>query len=51
MELLELERNPLRKGPSDRLTPDYLADYLEVRQNQYLELLRQSPRKRDEPGG
>jgi hypothetical protein len=52
IELLELERDTLRESLSDRLTPDQLTDYLEVHQDQYLELLRRSPlEERDEPGG
>jgi hypothetical protein len=52
IELLELERDTLREGLSDRLSPDQLADYLEVHQDQYLELLRQSTLEAgDESGG
>ncbi|MBA2533946.1 MAG: hypothetical protein H0V21_02955 [Rubrobacter sp.] len=54
IELLERERDTLREVLSDHLTPEQLADYLEVREDQYLELLRQSPTREkdiDEPEG
>lgn len=43
IELLERERDALREVFSDYLTPEQLADYLEVGEDQYLELLRQNP--------
>jgi len=43
IELLESERDALREVLSNHLAPEQLADYLEVREDQYLELLRQSP--------
>ena len=54
LELLERERDTSRKVLSNYLAPGQLADYLEVRGDQYLELLRQSSARRKdrgEPGG
>ena len=54
LELLERERDTLREVLSNYLTPEQLADYLEVREEQFLELLRQNPAKQkdpDKPGG
>ena len=54
LELLEKERDALREVLSNHLTPEQLADYLEVKEEQFLELLRQNPTKErdnDEPGG
>ncbi|HET7271956.1 MAG TPA: hypothetical protein VFI90_12820 [Rubrobacter sp.] len=54
LELLERERDALREVLSNHLTPEQLADYLEVKEEQFLELLRQNPPKHkypDEPGG
>lgn len=41
--LLESERDALKEVLSNHLTPEQLADYLEVQEDQYLELLRHSP--------
>jgi hypothetical protein len=54
LELLEKERDALREVLSNHLSPEQLADYLEVKEEQFLELLRQKPAKQrdsDEPGG
>lgn len=54
LELLERERAALREVLSNHLTPEQLADYLEVKEEQFLELLRQNPARQehpDEPGG
>jgi hypothetical protein len=52
IELLGRERNALKEVLSSHLTPEQLADYLEVHGDQYLELLRQNPvKERDEAGG
>jgi hypothetical protein len=54
LELLDRERDALREVLSGHLTPEQLADYLEVKEEQYLELLRQNPARQkesDEPGG
>ena len=52
IELLGRERDALKEVLSSHLTPEQLADYLEVRGDQYLELLRQNPvKERDEAGG
>lgn len=46
IELLGRERDTLKEVLSSHLTPEQVADYLEVRRDQYLELLRQSPPRR-----
>jgi len=53
LALLEKERDALREAMSDHLTPEQLADYLEVKEEQFLELLRQNPANQDtnQPGG
>ena len=54
LELLERQRNALREVLSNHLTPEQLAEYLEVQEDQYLELLRQNLTRgkgRDEPEG
>jgi hypothetical protein len=53
LELLERERDALREDLSNHLSPEQLADYLEVKEEQFLELLRQNPaiqKDSDEPG-
>lgn len=40
IELLTSERDALRRAMSGHLTPDQLADYLEIAQDQFLELVR-----------
>ena len=53
LELLERERDALREVLSNHLTPEQLADYLEVRGDQYLQLLREGyarEQDRDERG-
>ena len=45
LALLEKERDALREAMSGHLTPEQLADYLEVKEEQFLELLRQNPLK------
>ncbi len=42
LEVLQRERAPLLEALSGRLTPEQLAEYLEVTQDQYLELVRAS---------
>jgi hypothetical protein len=52
IELLARECDTLKEILSRHLTPEQLADYLEVRPDQYLQLLSQSPiNEKDEPGG
>jgi hypothetical protein len=54
LELLERQRNALREVLSNHLTPEQLAEYLEVQEDQYLELLRQNLTRgkgREEPEG
>jgi hypothetical protein len=53
IELLERERDALKEILSSHLTPEQLADYLEVQNDQYIELLSQSSTRkedRDKPG-
>ncbi|HJQ30145.1 MAG TPA: hypothetical protein VJ827_12450, partial [Rubrobacter sp.] len=51
LELLERERDTLREALSNHLTPEQLADYLEIQSDQFLELLRQnSPTERSADG-
>src|ERR687889_932594 len=52
LELLERQRDALREVLSNHLAPEQLAEYLEVQEDQYLELLRQNltmGKRRDEP--
>jgi hypothetical protein len=49
LELLEKERDALRQAMSGHLTPEQLAEYLEVAQDQFLELVRSNVTKRGEP--
>lgn len=54
LELLERQRDALREVLSNHLAPEQLAEYLEVQEDQYLELLRQNltmGKRRDEPEG
>ena len=54
LELLERQRDALREVLSNHLAPEQLAEYLEVQEDQYLELLRQNltmGKRRDEPDG
>jgi hypothetical protein len=46
LRVLESERDTLRAAMSTRLTPEQLAEYLEVAQDQFLELVRQNVAKR-----
>ena len=49
LQVLERERDALRDAMSARLTPEQLAEYLEVAQDQFLELVRQNVAKRASP--
>ncbi len=40
LELLQRQRDALREALADRLTPEQTAEYLEVSQDQFLELVR-----------
>jgi hypothetical protein len=40
LELLQKQRDALRETLADRLTPEQTAEYLEVSQDQFLELVR-----------
>jgi len=45
IELLEAQRDALRQAMAGRLTPEQFADYLEIAQDQFLELIRPSAAK------
>jgi hypothetical protein len=49
LALLHKERDALREAMSGRMTPEQLAEYLEVRENQFLELLRPNTAKNQLP--
>jgi hypothetical protein len=49
LDLLQKQRDALRQAMSGRLTPEQLAEYLEVSQDQFLELVRPNPAKRSAP--
>jgi hypothetical protein len=49
LELLEKERDALRQAMSGHLTPEQLAEYLEVTQDQFLELVRPNTASRGDP--
>ena len=48
LNLLETQREALTQAMSDRLSPEQLAEYLEVTQDQFLELVRPNPTPRPE---
>jgi hypothetical protein len=50
LEILQNERDPLIETMSAHMTQEQLTEYLEVAQNQFLELLRHNPTKEREPG-
>ena len=49
LELLQQKRDTLREAMSGRLTPELLAEYLEVQENQFLELVRPKTAKKGGP--
>jgi hypothetical protein len=49
LELLQQKRATLREAMSGRLTPDQLAEYLEVQEKQFLELVRPYTAQRQDP--
>ncbi len=49
LELLKKERDALRQAMSGHLTPEQLTEYLEVTQDQFLELVRPNAAKRGDP--
>ena len=54
LELLQKQRDALRQAMSGRLTPEQIAEYLEVSQDQFLELVRPNAANQstsDESGG
>jgi hypothetical protein len=50
LELLEKERDALREAMSGHLSPQQLAEYLEVAEHQFLELVRPNTAKPGDPG-
>ncbi len=46
IQLLEIERDALWQTMSGLLPPEQLAEYLEIPQNQFLELIRPNPTKK-----
>ncbi len=54
LELLQKNRETLREAMSGRLPPERLAEYLEVQESQFLELIRPNTAKKqgpEAPGG
>ena len=49
LELLQKQRDALRQAMSGHLTPEQISEYLEVSQDQFLELVRPDPAKRNSP--
>ena len=49
LELLQQKRNTLKEAMSGRLDPELLAEYLEVQENQFLELVRPNTAKKRSP--
>ena len=50
LQLLEKERDALRQAMSGYLTPEQLAEYLEVAEHQFLELVRPHTAKKCDSG-
>ena len=49
LELLQKNRETLREAMSSRLTPELLAEYLEVQENQFLEMIKPKTAKKGGP--
>src|ERR671910_3356776 len=49
LELLQQKRDTLKDAMSGRLDPELLAEYLEVQENQFLELVRPNTAKKRSP--
>jgi hypothetical protein len=49
LELLQKQRDALREAMSGYLTPEQISEYLEVSQDQFLELARPNVAKRNTP--
>ena len=49
LELLQHKRDTLKEAMSGRLDPELLAEYLEVQENQFLELVRPNTAKKRSP--
>jgi hypothetical protein len=49
LELLQQNRDTLREAMSGRMTPEQLAEYLEVQENQFLEMIKPKTAKKGGP--
>jgi hypothetical protein len=49
LELLQQKRDTLKDAMSGRIDPELLAEYLEVQENQFLELVRPNTAKKRSP--
>ena len=49
LALLQQNRDTLREAMSDRMTPEQLAEYLEVQENQFLEMIKPKTAKKGGP--
>src|ERR671916_3103086 len=49
LDLLQQNRDALREAMSGRLGPELLAEFLEVQEDQFLELVRQNTAEKREP--
>src|ERR671911_579508 len=49
LELLQQKRDTIKDAMSGRLDPELLAEYLEVQENQFLELVRPNTAKKRSP--
>ena len=49
LKLLQQKRDTLKEAMSGRLDPELLAEYLEVQENQFLELVRPNAAKKQSP--
>jgi hypothetical protein len=49
LALLQQNRDTLREAMSDRMTPEQLAEYLEVRENQFPEMIKPKTAKKGSP--
>ncbi len=51
IQLLATQRDALREAMSNLLSPEQLAEYLEISQNQFLELIRPNTAREPDVGG
>src|SRR5215207_86605 len=49
LALLQQNRDTLREAMSGRMTPEQLAEYLEVQENQFLEMIKAKTAKKGSP--